>query len=54
MANIAKTTGLSRENLYRSASPERNPELTTVLKVIGALGASIQASPAHERHDKAA
>jgi probable addiction module antidote protein len=54
MANIAKTTGLSRESLYRSLSPEGNPELGTVLKVMGALGVSIQAIPAHEKHDEAA
>jgi len=54
MANIARTTGLSRESLYRSLSPEGNPELGTVLKVMGALGVSIQAVPTHEKHDEAA
>jgi probable addiction module antidote protein len=47
MTNIAKATGLSRESLYRSLSPEGNPELGTVLKVAEVLGVKLQAAPAH-------
>jgi len=38
MAQLARDTGLSREGLYKALSPEGNPEFTTVLKVIKALG----------------
>ena len=38
MAKIAKKTGLGRESLYKSLSKSGNPELTTVLKVLHALG----------------
>ncbi len=38
MAEIARKTGLARENLYEALSPEDNPEFTTVLKVAKALG----------------
>src|SRR3954451_20293849 len=35
MAALARQTGLSRESLYRARSSDRNPELATVLKVLG-------------------
>ena len=38
MSTIARETGLSRESLYRSLSPNGNPELGTVLKVADCLG----------------
>jgi probable addiction module antidote protein len=38
MSSIAKETGLARENLYKSLSDKGNPELSTFLKVIKALG----------------
>ena len=38
MAEIAATAGVSREGLYRSLSPQGNPELATVAKVLKALG----------------
>lgn len=38
MTRLAERTGLNRENLYRALSPEGNPTLSTVLKVVGALG----------------
>ena len=38
MSTIARETGLSREGLYRSLSPNGNPELGTVLKVADCLG----------------
>ena len=45
MGNIAKETGLSREQLYRSFSGDGNPTLKTVLAVIQALGVSITVKP---------
>ena len=38
MTQIAQAAGLSRESLYKSLSPDGNPEFATVLRVIGALG----------------
>jgi len=43
MTQIAKATGLSRESLYKALSPEGNPELATVLKVVHSLGLQLQA-----------
>ncbi|TVR65775.1 MAG: transcriptional regulator, partial [Candidatus Competibacteraceae bacterium] len=36
---------ISREGLYRALSPEGNPEFTTVMKVIHALGVRLHADP---------
>lgn len=41
MAHIAKQTGLSREQLYRSFSDHGNPTLKTTLAVMKALGLEI-------------
>lgn len=38
MSQLARETGLARESLYKALSPEGNPEFTTVMKVIKALG----------------
>jgi probable addiction module antidote protein len=38
MTNIANTSGLSRESLYKSLSAEGNPSFATILKVMSALG----------------
>jgi len=43
MAEIAKRTGLSREQLYRSFSAEGNPTLKTTLAVMKALGIELTA-----------
>jgi len=45
MSAIAEATGLGRESLYKSLSEDGNPELTTVLKVVDALGLKLTASP---------
>jgi probable addiction module antidote protein len=47
MAQIARETGLGRESLYKALSPEGNPELGTVLKVVRALGLRLRATTAH-------
>lgn len=41
MSNVAKQTGLSREQLYRSFSEDGNPTLKTILTVMQALGLRI-------------
>ena len=38
MAQVAREAGLGRESLYKALSPSGNPEFTTVLKVLNALG----------------
>ena len=45
MAQIAHETGLELESLYKALSPEGNPEFTTVLKVLRALGLRLHATP---------
>jgi len=46
MTQIARQTGLSREQLYRSFSTEGNPTLRTTLAVMKALGVEMSAKPA--------
>lgn len=46
MAQIARDTGLGRESLYKSLSPEGNPELSTVIKVLKVLKIRLKAIPA--------
>ena len=43
---IARETGLSRESLYRALGDGGNPELSTMTKVMRALGLRIQVAPA--------
>lgn len=45
MSQLARDTGLTREGLYRALSVKGNPELTTVLKIIKALGMKLRAAP---------
>ena len=47
MTQLAKDTGLAREGLYKALSAEGNPEFTTIMKVIKALGLSLHGSPRH-------
>jgi probable addiction module antidote protein len=46
MTRIAEDAGLGRESLYKSLREGANPELTTVLRVIRALGLRLTATPA--------
>jgi probable addiction module antidote protein len=52
MSQISKQTGLSRESLYKALSAEGNPEFSTVVRVMQALGLrfSVTATPALTRH----
>lgn len=45
MTQVAKETGLSRENLYRALSEGGNPEFATILKVIRAIGYDLTIVP---------
>jgi probable addiction module antidote protein len=42
MSQIAQAAGLGRESLYKALSPDGNPEFTTVLKVMRALGLKLK------------
>jgi probable addiction module antidote protein len=44
ITRIARETGLGRESLYKALSPEGNPELATILKVVRALGLRLHAT----------
>ena len=46
IALVAQETGLGRESLYKSLSPDGNPEFATVLKVVRALGLRLQVATA--------
>jgi probable addiction module antidote protein len=48
MSNLARETGLTREGLYKALSPDGNPEFSTVMKVIRALGLRLCGAGAHE------
>lgn len=43
MSELARETGLSREQLYKSFSEEGNPTLKTMLAVMNALGMELTA-----------
>lgn len=47
MTEISRKTGLGRESLYKALSPEGNPALATVLKVVRALGLKIHVEAVH-------
>lgn len=46
MSKLARQTGLGRESLYKSLSLTGNPELSTVLRVVSALGLRLRVEPA--------
>ena len=47
MTEIAREAGLGRESLYKALSPDGNPEFSTVLKVVKALGLRLHATVEH-------
>ena len=49
MTQLANDTGLGRESLYKALAPEAKPRYDTMLKVIRALGISLQAKATHAR-----
>lgn len=52
MTQIARETGLSREQLYRSFSEEGNPTLKTTIAVMKALGIELTAKPQSRESEK--
>jgi probable addiction module antidote protein len=53
MATIARKTGLGRQSLYKALSEDGNPEFSTVIKVLAALGIKISTAPLEEKSAKA-
>lgn len=49
MTAVAREAGLGRESLYKALSADGNPELATILKVLGALGLELYARPTESR-----
>ncbi|MBK7001375.1 MAG: putative addiction module antidote protein [Rhodoferax sp.] len=47
MAQLAKDSGLGRENLYNALKPGAKPRFDTVLRVCTALGIKLVAQAAH-------
>jgi probable addiction module antidote protein len=45
MSELARSTGLSREALYKSLSADGNPTLSTLKKVLDAYGVRISLAP---------
>ena len=46
MSQLARDTGISREGLYKALSEDGNPEFSTIMKVIRALGIKLHAEAA--------
>jgi probable addiction module antidote protein len=46
MTQVAREAGLSRESLYRTLGQDGNPELSTLLRVLGVLGLRLSVRPA--------
>lgn len=42
MTELAKSTGVGRESLYKALSGDANPSFETIMKVIGALGLELR------------
>ncbi len=49
MTKVATDAGLGRESLYKALSPNGNPELATVLKVMQALGLGLRVAAVKAR-----
>ena len=46
MGHVAKTADLNRESLYKARGEIGNPEFSTVMRVMRALGLTLAARPA--------
>jgi len=49
MSDLARSTGLSRETLYKTLSEGGNPTLSTLSKVLEAYGVRISLTTANEK-----
>jgi probable addiction module antidote protein len=46
MSEIAKSAGLNRESLYKALGETGNPEFSTVMRIVRALGLRLSVRPA--------
>ena len=46
MSQVARNSGLGRESLYKALGSTGNPEFTTIIKVMKALGLKLHATAA--------
>lgn len=49
MSQIARTADLNRESLYKALGERGNPEFSTVMRILDALGLRLSARPAERR-----
>lgn len=49
MSEVAREAGVSRESLYRALSADGNPEFSTVLRVVRALGLQLSVTSVEQR-----
>ena len=49
MGEIAKNAGLNRESLYKALGETGNPEFSTVMRIVRALGLTLSARPSGDR-----
>ena len=54
MSGLARDTELNRAGLYKALSEDGNPTLSTLLKIIGALGLRLRVSSLYQNHHPAA
>ena len=47
MSDIAKSSGITREALYKALRPNASPRFDTINKVCAALGVRLEAKPIH-------
>ena len=47
MSEIAKSSGIGREALYKALRPNSQPRFDTIARVCAALGVKLVAQPAH-------
>ncbi|WP_339489904.1 addiction module antidote protein [Pseudomonas sp. EL_65y_Pfl2_R95] len=51
MSAVANATGLARPNLYRTLSAQGDPKLSTLLKILSALGIGLSKVATHKQCD---
>ena len=49
MAEIAIAAGVGRESLYKTLQPGNKPKFETIVKICGAIGVRLTASPASSK-----